>query len=230
MKSFVLAAMLACVASGLVAQAAPSIGYFEPAALEAADLPALRAEIVRTLERCPAVFAQAEALADRRTGRARDMIASRLEIGRRLETYVRERADDGDPELALMAWQGARELRNLFGYFAAEKRRDERRAGRPAPLVVKLTDFLTDGNGSGDSSEAFRRAFAFVKEQDGKPVVLKIPAGVWTVNPPQEDSSPKCVVFPSYRDYDESGEQRGESVKQCDIACRAGYILVLAQI
>ena len=201
--------LAACCLSAGTAVAAPAgqLGYFEPSALKRVDRTAVRGDVAAALGRCAEAFAEAEAVAGGRTGRARDMILKRLEIGRRLEAYVRERADADSQELELMAWQGAQELKSLFGYFAAERRRDERRDSRQQPVVASLADFQTDGRGTNDCAEAFRRAFSFAKAQNGRPVVLKIPAGVWLVRPAQEEQ-PKNVVFRSYRDYDENGLPR----------------------
>ena len=163
------------------------LDYFEPKALANADMSGVKEGIERQLGRCAAEFAAAEELVAKRSGRERAMILDRVEIGRRLERYVRERHLDGAKDLELMAWQGAEELRNLWCYFAAEKRREEARAKAPTPIVINLRDFGAKGNGKTDDGEAFRRAFAAAKAKGGQPVVLKVPKGVYLVEPEAED-------------------------------------------
>ena len=193
-----------CLAMALGAVAGTGkLDYFEPKALANADMSGVKEGIERQLGRCAAEFAAAEGLAAKRSGRDRAMILDRVEIGRRLERYVRERHLDGAKDLELMAWQGAEELRNLWCYFAAEKRREEARATAPAPIVLNLRDFGAKGDGKTDDGAAFRRAFAAAKERGGKPVVLKVPKGVYLVEPGRD--APDTVAFRSYRDYDERG-------------------------
>lgn len=197
--------LLSCVALAAFVGFAGTgkLDYFEPEALAQADMEGVKEGIERQLGRCASEFAAAEELAAKRSGRERAMILDRVEIGRRLERYVRERHLDGAKDLELMAWQGAEELRNLWCYFAAEKRREEARGAAPAPVVLNLRDFGAKGDGKTDDGGAFRRAFAAAKSKGGKPVVLKVPKGVYLVEPGRD--APDTVAFRSYRDYDEKG-------------------------
>lgn len=180
------------------------LDYFEPYALERADMTGVKEGIDKILSRCEAEFAAAEQVAVKRSGRERDMVAMRIEIGRRLERYVRER-HGGAKDVELMAWQGAEELRQLFTYFAVERRRDEARAKAPKPTVINVADFGAKGDGVTECGDAFRKAIAAAKAKNGTPTVVRIPEGVFVVDM-DKTPLPETLEWRSYRDYDAAGK------------------------
>ena len=205
MKKLTIAvfAVGACVAANCLA----ATGYFTPEALATADMTGVAENIERTLGESDGRFAAAEKLRSKLSGYAADMVATRLELARRLRAYIVKRHQVGTQEMELLAWQGAEELKSFYAYFAAEERRWTARTAAPEPITLNVRDFGARGDGATDDGPAFRAALAAAKEKGKEShanVTLKVPRGLYLIKP-SDAPVPKTYVSRSWRDYNVDG-------------------------
>ena len=177
--------------------------YFTEEALATADMNGLAEETAAALARCKDEFAAAEKLVERLSGWEQDAVRCRLTMARRLQAYVAKRAGAVERDEQILAWQGAQELNAFFGYF---RREGERMKGeRVKGEVFSVRDFGAKGDGVSDDGPAFRAALEKIRELKGAPCVLRVPAGVYRLQP-----DPRCPIK-GFRCRDwQTGDNRGE--------------------
>ena len=164
--------------------------YFTDEALSAADMYGVASETAAALERCEAEFSRAEDIVRKLTGHDREQVSCRLEMARHLRDYVTNRSVAAERDEQILAWQGAKELESFFDYFARVTRRTAEKASAPPPKVFDVRDFGAKGDGVSDDSPAFRSAFEMARKLNGKPSVIRVPAGTYRILPeehPVED-------------------------------------------
>ena len=159
-------------------------GYFTEEALAQADVSGLAEKIEARLAEAEDRFAEAETLAEGLDWTTGDAIRSRVEIARNLVDYIaaRHTRNPMEKDSEILAWQGAEELRVLFGYFAAEKRRASARAALPNAVTFDVRKFGAKGDGTVDDGPALRKALA-AAAACGTPAAVRIPAGRYLVRP-----------------------------------------------
>ena len=120
-------------------------------------------------------------MAKDRDSRLANILAKRLEIAMRLKADI-EALQKQNSEAKILAWQWSKELTVMAEYFRQEKKRFEEKRTMPPPMMLSVKDFGAAGDGKQDDGPAFRKAFA-AAERAAKPVVLKIPSGIYKIMP-----------------------------------------------
>ena len=197
--------------------------YFTEDALKGADLGGVKEMIDDTLSKCEKTCREAEAFAGRLSGRDRDQVLARVELTRRLRSYIEKRHLPAERDFEILAWQGAEEMKCFFEYFRETAGFFEQKAKLPARQTVNVRDFGAKGDGVADDGPAFRAAIAAAKAK-ASPVRLEIPAGTYLVRPAVEPP-PQEITFGLRRFVGNPGYER----KSWSFAENgAGFHLVIA--
>lgn len=119
----------------------------------------------------------------------KERVGKRFEIFENLARFVQDHHAGKTVEGYFYAKQGLLDMANLLEYFNEEKRLfpDFPVEGKNA-VVLDLKDFGAVGDGETDDAPAFQRAFAEVEKLNGRPAILKIPAGSFLLKTPMSYS------------------------------------------
>ena len=114
----------------------------------------------------------------------RDRIEKRLEMAKRLCSFAELQARRGDPSSIGFVISALGDLRVFKDYFGQEFEawKDYPLAPRARPVVLNVKDFGAVGDGRTGDTDAFARAVEAVRTLDGRPSILRIPAGTYLMD------------------------------------------------
>lgn len=144
----------------------------------------IRTTAPATIEQARRDFAKMRALVPREFKGCADTmqcerILKRLEIAERLIGFTEGQLKKGDVSSIGMAELGLADLKRFTEYFVKEIWMWRKYPLNPAvkPEIFNVRDFGAVGDGKANDSQAFAKAIAAAKAQNGKPAVIEIPAG-----------------------------------------------------
>lgn len=153
----------------------------------------LHQEIPAQLENCLAEIGRyRKTVENRLEGRdcfQKERIGKRVEIVNNLERFIRRNLQSGDLAGLFYAANGIHDMKRFVDYFKLEAECVDKFPWFPegknpgnTPRVFNVRDFGAKGDGVTDDSAAFVRALDAVKQLNGAPAVLRIPAGEYFFN------------------------------------------------
>jgi len=167
--------------------------FFTAECLEQFDAKGLPGLISEQLKRAGQTIPRAEKMV-RTEDPETEALGKRLELVRYLLATIKKNLTASDKESLIFAWQGAEELRILLNYFEEEEKRLETLRTLPPPTVISVKAFGAVGDGKTDDGPAIQRALNAAAEYHGKPVVVKIPAGVYLVGNHHDAGGPAYTI------------------------------------
>ena len=155
----------------------------------------LRKEIPEQVEQYRKAIGELRAELEKRIGNhecvQKERIGKRAEIVENLIGFIRRNLNRGDTTGLLFAASGVQDLRHFRKYFQLEldcwntfPRLPEGADPGNRPTVFNVRDFGAGGDGTTDDYAAFDKALNAMKALNGKPSILRIPAGTYFFNSP----------------------------------------------
>ena len=195
-------ALRSITASGLL-----TVSLVAPCLLHAGDLPYYRTELCKSVDQAKLredVKTSIMTLNDKLPEMERlvkesvaekhllaDCFAKRLEITKRLGSYLEGLLKSDEVDAILFARQGTRELADLLLYFQEMREHREFLKSAPQEKILNVRDFGAKGDGVQNDAPAFTKAFEAAKNVSG-PVKVKIPAGTYVFGSYEPKRSLPC--------------------------------------